>query len=323
MARDTVLIVTRDFDPPADVLVDRLRQRKVKFERIHPENVPTLARLTLAFGADGTTAAGFAGPGVDLDFATVKSVWYRRIDRPTLPEGMRPDEAEFAAAETVETVLGAFRTLDAFWVNHPDRVRAASSKPWQTRVAGELGFAVPRTLFTNDPEALKGFWEDCGGRVVYKTMTQGKLGVDVLRMVYTSRLDAESLARADLLANCPGLFQELVEKRCDLRITVIGGAAYTVEIHSQDHPDAVQDWRRVEAREMTHAVHDLPAEVEARCIALTRRLGLHYGAIDMILTPEGEYVFLEINPSGQYAWIDQMTDLRLTDKLIDLLVAAG
>ena len=97
---------------------------------------------------------------------------------------------------------------------------------------------------------------------------------------------------------------------------------FTVEIHSQDVPDAQHDWRRVDATALRHTPYDLPSQVAQKCIALTRQLGLAFGAIDLILTPEGKYIFLEINPNGQWAWIEQMCpEIRISDALIDLLVS--
>jgi glutathione synthase/RimK-type ligase-like ATP-grasp enzyme len=72
-----------------------------------------------------------------------------------------------------------------------------------------------------------------------------------------------------------------------------------------------------------YAPHDLPRDVERRCVALVGRLGLTYGAIDMIVTPDGRYVFLEINPSGLYQWIEVATGLPITDAICDLLIAAS
>ena len=54
-------------------------------------------------------------------------------------------------------------------------------------------------------------------------------------------------------------------------------------------------------------------------VLLVRRLGLHYGTIDMVLTPDGRYVFLEINPNGQYLWIEKQSGLPITEAVCDLL----
>jgi glutathione synthase/RimK-type ligase-like ATP-grasp enzyme len=64
----------------------------------------------------------------------------------------------------------------------------------------------------------------------------------------------------------------------------------------------------------------LPPEIQDKCVRLVEQLELSYGAIDMVLTPEGRYVFLEINPNGQYLWIEEQTGMPISAALCDLLM---
>src|SRR5439155_11640005 len=80
------------------------------------------------------------------------------------------------------------------------------------------------------------------------------------------------------------------------------------------------DWRRYDLEQTPHLPHQLPDDVAQRCVALTERLGVRYGAVDLILTPDGRYVFLEINPNGQYLWIEELTGLPISDAIRDLLM---
>ena len=119
------------------------------------------------------------------------------------------------------------------------------------------------------------------------------------------------------------IFQAYVPKRFELRITVVGQQVFAAEIHSQHTNHTRHDWRRYDLDETPHFPHALPPDVAQRCIQLVQELGLCYGAIDMVLTPDDRYVFLEINPSGQYLWIEQLTGLPITDALCDLLIAGA
>jgi hypothetical protein len=315
-----ILIVAADYDTSADAMVLCLRRRGAAFERFHPSDFPQDVSLSLRFGGGGRPDGRIWSDTIALDRAEIGSVWFRRSEPYRLPGELSDSEREFAERECGATLFGLWRSLPVLWVSHPDAIRAAESKALQLAMAQDLGARVPRTLFTNDPSDLARFFEETGGRLVHKVMTQGVLGRDERQMVYTSRLLREHLARADLLKSCPGLFQQLIEKACDLRITVIGEQVFAVEIHSQADERGAIDWRRGDVPKLKHLVHPLPGDVSGFCRDLVRSLDLNYGAIDLILTPEGEYVFLEINPTGQFGWVEALTGLPLIDTLADLLV---
>jgi glutathione synthase/RimK-type ligase-like ATP-grasp enzyme len=116
------------------------------------------------------------------------------------------------------------------------------------------------------------------------------------------------------------IFQAYVPKRFELRVTVIGNQVFAAEIHSQLTNHTRYDWRRYDLSRTPHLRHELPPEIQDKCVRLVEQLELSYGAIDMVLTPEGRYVFLEINPNGQYLWIEEQTGLPISAALCDLLM---
>src|SRR5439155_26701150 len=126
---------------------------------------------------------------------------------------------------------------------------------------------------------------------------------------YTEVVSKRDVGYAASLQYCPMILQAYVPKRLELRITVVGRQVFAAEIHSQQTHHTRHDWRRYDLVHTPHRPHDLPEDVRRLCLRLVERLGLCFGAIDMVLTPEGRYVFLEINPSGQYAWIEELTGL--------------
>lgn len=124
----------------------------------------------------------------------------------------------------------------------------------------------------------------------------------------------------DAVQQCPCQFQEYIPKKIELRAIVVGDRVFAVEIHSQNSDKTKLDWRHYDFDRVAHRSHELPFTVRAQCLALVAALNLHYGAIDMIVTPDGEYVFLEINPTGQYQWLEALTRLPITDSIVDLLI---
>lgn len=258
--------------------------------------------------------------GRDIDLREIRSVWHRRPAPFRLMPGLSADEAEFAEGEVRAAFAGLLWVSGWFWVNHPDRIRAASSKLLQLKVAREVGLGVPRTLVTNDPEAVRRFYEECDGQIVYKTLGSPFIGSSG-KGCLTTPVSRGHLERVDLIRNAPGIFQEYVPKRVEVRITVIGRKLFAAEIHSQANVQAQHDWRAVDIEKLRHCPHQLPPEIETKCLRLMEWFGLAYGAVDMILTPNDDYVFLENNPSGQFGWIEELTGLPLTAALADMLIA--
>ena len=315
-----VLIITQEIDPHADLMALRLEKRGVKAVRFHPQSVGRSDSLTLEFDSQGQRRWRLEGAYGVLQDGEVGSVWYRR-PLFALDPGLSEEEALFSQAETRHAVLGLFRLTEAFWVNPPDAIRVAESKPLQLGLAQRLGFRVPHTLLTNDPGKFKEFYEQCRGGVIFKVMTQGALGSSAGKGVYTSLVDRRHLENLATIRQAPCLFQEHIPKALDLRVTVIGDQIFPVAIHSQGQEDAKIDWRQGKTARLKHEMHQLPPEIAAQCFELLKSLQLVYGAIDLVLTPQGEYVFLEINPSGQFAWIEAFIKVPLVETLADLLVS--
>lgn len=317
--RNKILIVSDEFDPHADRMLALLRGEGVECARWIPGAFPLHSRLSLE--SDGQAFAGRLDTASrQIDLESIRSVWYRHPAPPQLPAGLADNERRFADAETRSVLSGMYQAFDWFWVNHPDRVRVANSKPLQLRIAAELGLRIPRTLITNDPERVRQFHADNGANVVYKPLNSGFV-LSTERLCYTTPLSARELERIELIAAAPGIFQENIAKKIELRITLIGRQVFATEIDSQISAAARNDWREGEIDDLPHRPHALPAQVERKCLALLERLGLVYGAIDMIVTPDGEYVFLENNPSGQFGWIEGRTGAPLTATLAKMLIA--
>ena len=302
-------------------MVLHLKRRGIRPVRFHPQSIGRTTSLSLRWEAGrwewSLSLPGWAEPVRHPD---IGSVWYRRTRFARHPD-LEPEDAAFVESETREAVMGLYRlTEDVFWVSHPDRQRQAESKPWQLGVAQSCGFRVPRTLLTNEPAELRRFFEECQGEVVFKTLTQGAIGAEKGQGIYTSRVSREQILDGEAIRCGPCLFQQLIPKALDLRVTVIGERVFPVEIHSQDSDAGRIDWRRGQLSALKHQRHTLQAEVEQTCLELVKRMGLRFGAIDLVLTPKGEYVFLEINPSGQFAWMESAAGIKLIEPLADLLI---
>ena len=158
-------------------------------------------------------------------------------------------------------------------------------------------------------------------RIVAKAVRQGILTVDKRdNVIFTNEVtkgDFEALADVKY---CPVIFQEYISKKFDLRVTVVGTRIFAVEVHHS--PKVVNsefDWRRGDQETLSYKIHTLPQKLETLCVRLLRTLNLNFGAIDLVYSDSGDYVFLEINPNGQWAWIEQKTGAEISKALADLL----
>jgi glutathione synthase/RimK-type ligase-like ATP-grasp enzyme len=310
-----VLAVTNRHDLTADWLILEFERRGTPYLRFNTEDYPHEVRLR--WHEDGRAMLGIAG--VDYPVAHFRAVWYRR---PVLANVAADDPAiaDWTSREANEALDAVWRTHDALWVNHPDANRRAGSKPEQLRVAMRLGFDVPASLVTNDPGELAVFASKYQ-KLVCKSLVDGLVeaanGPD--RLLWTSELEPTDLEGLVDFGPEPYLVQELVSKRYDVRVTVIDRDVFAVRIASQTQPAARVDWRRGAIADLPHDIEQLPERVADRCRALLRHYGLLFGAIDLARRPDGGYTFFELNPNGQWVWLEHRTGLPLRSRLADLL----
>jgi glutathione synthase/RimK-type ligase-like ATP-grasp enzyme len=304
----TVLLVTKSTDNESVVLVtSALAARGARVFRLDTDLFPTAVRLALHQPRGRSTLRA----GTDeLVLGEVDAVWYRRAAiAEALPQEMDHQDREAAIKESRATLIGMLESFDCFMMDPVSTVRASEHKPRQLELACELGLDVPRTLTTNDPEAVRAFWDLCGGRVVVKALSSFAIYDEAGReqVVFTSQLAAEDLAHLDQLALSPMTFQEHLDKAVELRVTVIGGRVFAAAVDSQALERSRIDWRRGGGELIrSWTPHALPAEVSERLLRLTARLGLSYGAADIVVTPDGRHVFLEVNPAGEWFWLDDV-----------------
>lgn len=255
-----------------------------------------------------------------LDLRSYTSIWHRR---PGLFKPGRFVESwisEMVQRETISAVGGILRTVPCLWVNDPISDVAATSKLWQLEIATEVGLTIPETLVTNSPEKVREFFEYCDGQVIHKLISdQTAFAIppaEVPAGIATLPLRKQDLEHIDQVRHAPHLFQRNVAKAFELRVTIVGNKIFSIKIDSQIGR-AKLDWRNDYSVPMS--AYDLPEDIESKCLALMQRLHLNYGAIDFIVTPDHNFVFLEINPSGQYIWIEERTDVQITPQMALLL----
>ncbi|MFI0717753.1 ATP-grasp ribosomal peptide maturase [Streptomyces sp. NPDC021224] len=308
-----VLVLTNPYDVTADVVLRLLAARRVPVVRLDPgTDLHTGASLTTAYGRGGRRGT-LRTASREVDTGLIRAVWVRRPSPYQGPQGLDGQDRRFAAEQALWGAGGVLASLPgARYVNHPLNNRAAEAKPAQLAAAQRCGFQVPGTVITNDPDEARAFVSGQPDGVVYKPLWNTSYRVDGCpRSIWVREVGAAEIT--DAVSLCPHLFQAMVDKAFDARVTAVGGRLLGVRI---DSPDL--DWRRRQNL-MTCTSIEVPEPVARSIAAYLAEFRLVYGAFDFAVTSAGVWYFLECNPNGQWAWQPPETTGGIARALADHL----
>jgi glutathione synthase/RimK-type ligase-like ATP-grasp enzyme len=297
-------------------LLAELRRRALPCVRWNLDRFPVASTLTFSASENGF-AAEIVTDGRRVNLDDVGSIWCRGFRPSGLPEHLGDTERKFAQAEAQRAIDALMTTTTALWINHPQCHARANSKPAQLFTAMLVGLQVPPTLISNDPQQVREFIDNTGGDTIYKAHSQ-TMDLDPGKALFTGLIAERELANLDLIQVSPGIFQKFIPKSYEVRVTVVGDRTFSGKIDSQANTETRIDWRHKPFDIDEHPIQ-LPFEIEAKIHAVMKAFELVYGAFDFIVTPEGRYVFLEVNPAGQYMWVEAATGLPITAALADML----
>lgn len=306
------LVIGRPKDPHVVAMRDELPRHGLEPRELDPRRFPARATLSvrLSHGREPEIETPLA------EFEGVSVGWFRSQETVKLSGAVARSARRFARAAALAGYASLRSAMRFPWVNDPYRAVRAGDKLWQLLVARDRGLAVPETLLTSDPRAFRAFVKH-RKRVAVKSPS-GSAGLPDDRRVLTQLVTPRDLADADTVRHAPVLAQEYVEKKTEIRATVVDGKALAVEIHSQKIPRTRVDWRKYDKRLEYNRIA-LPSSVRRACVSITQDCGLDYSGIDLVRTPRDEYVFLEINSEPAWLWVEDETGLPITREIAGLL----
>ena len=322
-SRDAVLLLTHSGDfYTVDLVAQALERRGARAIRFHTDLFPSSIKLSARAG-DERAAHMYTDDGEQISAAEVHAVWARKLWSPRMAEDLDERYSLMCVRESaaaLEGFLDAFH--DARWVNDLQRQRSAENKQRQLRLAARAGLRVPRTLVTNDPAVARQFFSETEGQTVTKLLRPLTTSMDVTgqAFVYTNRLCEEDLAGAESLRHSPMVFQELIPKACELRIAWVAGEAFAGALNASGTSSGHTDWRLAAPGECRWQKAQLPIEVSSSLQEVMSELGLVFGAIDLIVSPSGEHVFLEVNPSGEWGMLERDLGLPISEAIAEALL---
>lgn len=319
-----MLVITNDHDEHADAVIEELDRRAVPVFRFHPDDFTHAAAVSMEI-CNGRIDGEIRNARQRVAFHDVCAAWYRRSRALFAPlpslNLLQGDLENFLGVQASATLTGLFAGLQTMWVGQPFKLRRAEVKALQLAEAGKAGLATPATLISNDPERAAVFVDalgdaDCAVKPLIATRVDGEEGA---RLPLTTILPRGHTL--DSVALSPNIFQPYVEKAFELRCVVMGDQIFTAKLDSQAHESTRTDWRAgaVEFEDVEYELFDLPERVQAGLHRLMRSFEINFASIDLIVTPEGEFVFLDLNPNGQWLWLEEELGLPLVAGMADLL----
>jgi MvdD family ATP-grasp ribosomal peptide maturase len=320
----TILIITRSDDNESVSLVARAVEGKGgRVIRFDTDRYPTEVRLSAFYGRGDEERLTLTNNEGEFDLREVTAIWHRRLNfGARIPQTLDKQLRHACVTETRAAAQGLLASLKAFRMDAVRHIRHADNKQLQLQVARELGLRIPRTLTTNDPAAVRAFVAECEGGMVTKMLSSFAVyegGQELV--VFTNPVRPEDLADLSGLSLSPATFQETIPKALEIRATVVGRRILAASIDSQSSERATNDWRRDGVRMIQEWQHyQLPPEVEEKILRLMDYFVLNYGAVDLIVTPDGHHVFLEVNPVGEFFWLEQYPGLPISDAIADVLM---
>lgn len=310
-----VVILSTRFDFTSDYIVAQLHDKGVPYLRINSEDMslfnvildPVSQTLTL----ENNDYLYVVSPKSVRSFLFRRPVFLRDYG-----DDHRKPEERFSRIQWATLIRNLILFEDARWINDPVATYRAEHKAYQLYAASKVGFSVPNTIITNNPSTnvLSSFSDP----VVMKGLDTVLLRFDGQELFgYTHLVNSSELDCANW-RTAPGIIQQALLNKLDLRVTVINDIVFCAAI-TWNNENIKGDWR-ARMREAEFSPYDLPTEVRIRCISLLKELGLRYGAIDLAVD-SGEFYFLEINPTGEWAWLVNSTGMRIDSAITDALIS--
>jgi ATP-grasp ribosomal peptide maturase len=304
-----VLVVTHPADTTADLVVKELHERGTPVFRIDTGDFPLSLQVNAQFDDSWHGELRNAEGAVELD--DIRSIYVRRPTAFNFPPNMTDAERQFATREARRGVVGLLMSLPCSWINHPARTADAEYKPYQLTSAAACGLDVPRTVITNLPGDADQHHVFLGSSVVYKTLAAASVADgERISLIYTTDVTRVDMADSRV-ALTTHQFQQRIQKVRDVRATVVGKQVFAVNIlGDKDAAGELLDWRRDYAA-LRYEPTSLPPDIETALLTLMDHLGLSFAAADFVVTADEQHYFVDLNPSGQWGWIQEVTGLPI------------
>jgi glutathione synthase/RimK-type ligase-like ATP-grasp enzyme len=322
-----ILIITGKLDGHVEAVVSYLDLAGTPWVRINVEDFPQNVEIEV----DPTLGSGtlFLKDSKRLvDLHEVDAVWYRKPENLDLAHFEVADQAalDYIEAEFNEVLFGLYGLLgEAYWINNPLYTRVAHRKLLQLKVARSVGFRTPATLLTNKARPVEAFSQSVQSDLAIKSLgaisVMTEQGSEVVQYgIFTRKVSIEEVRRhADKIQHMPTIFQEFIPKDAEVRVTCVGPRHFACKIEPRPGDETADDYR-FDTTNLPHLAVDCP-DLAERMQKYMSSFGLNFGCFDFIVPASGgEPIFLEMNPNGQWLWVQNKVGLPIARAIADDLI---
>lgn len=314
-----VLILTHEEDPHADSIISHLKKNKIPYFQVYTELLASNYKIT--FNSENLELK-LSDKNQEITLDPSWNIWNRRVMDPYLNEEIHPEVTEIVTNETKEMWKGLLFSHKGKVINDPRSNYKASNKINQIIFARNFGnrILVPETVVTNDLDLVKRFYEKQEGNICFKLQKGSIIKKDGdYYGIYTNKVNEEHMKNIELIQKHPALFQEYREKTYEIRIITIGKKSIGIAIHSQKSERSKIDYRRYDFENVPYNHIKLPENIRTFCTTMLKHYNLHFGAFDFIYDKNKGYIFLELNPNGQWLWLEQLSGYKISKEIADYL----
>lgn len=310
-----ILLLSNKWDISTDYIVENLRKRDCKFLRINSEDLINSSSLV----SFHPFCFWIKDKKINLT-KNLRSVFLRRPGKPfEFIETDKPSSStlRYVTDQWHSFISGLESIPNVLWINDPHKNSFAEMKINQLAYAEKIGFRIPKTCMTNSKKELFEFAESCDNKIIAKALYSPLIQDNEKEFfVFSNRLSDFSSIDEKEFSLAPTIFQEEIQNKIDYRITIVGSSCFSAEIIYKDK--SILDWRKIKD-EIQIKPCSLPSDITEQCIRYVSKLGLVFGAIDLVKSKD-DYYFLEINPNGEWGWLQKNPGLPIAESISNQLV---
>lgn len=315
-----ILIITNKNDITVDFIINLLNKKKIKYFRFNTEDIGSRFDVNLKFFDNQFYVYDrLLNKLIDLD--EIYSIYFRRPQIPFPPEILSTGEKSFYMREYNYLLDGLFHYLEnKKWLNNIFDIRRAENKIYQILEAKKINLNIPPSIITNNPpEALKFIKKN--KMCIFKSIRYGFIEEENKnsKILYTTEVDDSFINNIDRIKKMPFYLQKKIKKKSDIRVTIVNNQIFAAEILSQNKDISKTDWRK-SSEILPHQKIELPTDIKTKCLKLCSVFNLKFAAIDLILDSDNKFWFLEINPNGQWAWIEKILNYPISQTIVEYLI---
>jgi len=313
-----LLILSNKWDVSVDFVVKECRRRKLPYLRLNTEDLLN-EHASISVDEELKVILTIKGCEYDLN-STITSIWCRRPGKvyEFSIDNEKPTEAvqKFVHEQWIIWLEALSLLNNVYWMNEPSASARMENKAIQLDHARKAGFSIPRTIITNSADKVREYFSGEQRKIVAKALYSPLIEEpDQDYFIFTTSIELEDLVDSEV-AVCPSIFQECLYPKRDFRVTVIENKVLAVEV-KLDTPEASDvDWRKLESA-VSYEKVALPSGMVDLCANYVKAAGLSFGAIDLVEC-KGTYYFLEINPSGEWGWLQKQIGLPVAESLCNV-----